>query len=195
MPKVRRHRSPNNLALSASHRIWAFKQALIQSPPYLAPYVVPRSASARSREAAAGGPRPEGCRSDSASEFPRRARKTTFRAELYSRLVLLLRSSIAAGRCLALVTSSFCRFLDTSLDNRRSCHPVDPGHWVATLPVRCGASHDILPRSASGSLLNVTLNTCRRPRVFPSGSCIQAVRAGPNCAMWPSSRAALRCGR
>src|ERR1039458_4743225 len=48
--------------------------------------------------------------------------------------------------------------LDPSLDNCHSCDPVDPGHWVATLPVRCGASGDISPRSESGSLLSVTPN-------------------------------------
>jgi hypothetical protein len=58
--------------------------------------------------------------------------------------------------------------LFASLDNCHSCDPVDPGHWVATLPVRCGASGDILPRSASGSLLSVTPNLvggrgCSRP--------------------------------
>ena len=59
-PKVRRHRSPNDFALSASQRIWAFQQALIRSPPCPAPCVVPRSASARSHGAAADGPRSEG---------------------------------------------------------------------------------------------------------------------------------------
>ena len=27
------------------------------------------------------------------------------------------------------------------------------------------------------------IQPCRRPRVFPSGSCIHAARAGPSCAM------------